>query len=288
MKIKHASRIAIAAALMFSTVAPAFAAPGKGFMDIPQRRTAPVTAMERIATTPAPTPARPRTEPTSITRLPGGTVTVAPVRSFAAMRFDRVVRQSFDLSCGAAALATLMEHYWGRDDMSERQIIDAVIAAAPESEKDQIANAGFSMLELKRHAEREGFIAGGFRLTDVNQIASLRAPAITLINSRGYAHFVVIKGVANGRVFIADPAFGNRAVPLQQFGREWNQTILVIVDPNAQGDPTFRMDPTRRTRTDTQQAAFDYNLQGRDTLTNMFSGQYTTLSGVQFSSFGEY
>jgi predicted double-glycine peptidase len=263
--------------------APALAAPGKGVPDMPRRAAAErAQAAEARRTEPA------GVRPIAFTRLPDRTVTVAPVRSFAEMRFDRVVRQAYDLSCGAAALATLMKYYWGRTGTAERQIIDAVIAAAPEAEREQIARAGFSMLELKRHAEREGFVAGGFRLPDVNQLSALRAPAITLINTRGYNHFVVIRGVVNGRVLIADPAFGNRAVPLNQFAREWNETILVIVDPRAQGDATFMIDPGRESRGDILQASMNRGLQMRDPNINLLSGTWTTLNGVQFSSFGEY
>ena len=80
----------------------------------------------------------------------------------------------------------------------------------------------FSLLELKRYGETRGYVSRGFKVTDPKKIAQLKIPALTLINTRGYNHFVVIKGVKNGEVFIADPAFGNSSKPLDTFVKDWS------------------------------------------------------------------
>lgn len=171
--------------------------------------------------------------------LPIGQTIYAPVQSFAALRFDGITRQTHDLSCGAAALATLLSGYFGRN-VSEKSIIDAILANAKVEDKAKIAEGGFSMLELKRHAEGGGLIAGGFRARSGADLRSLRAPAIALVTNRGYSHFVVIRRVVGDDVFIADPAFGNRVEPLAQFTKSWNKVFLVAVDPRQSQLPQER------------------------------------------------
>jgi uncharacterized protein len=162
--------------------------------------------------------------------LPNSQTVYAPVRSFAALRFDGIVRQTHDLSCGAAALATLLHGFFGRD-VSEKSVIDAILATATEEDKAKIAEGGFSMLELKRKAESVGLVAGGFRARNAEELRSLKAPAIVLVNNRGYSHFVVVRRVVGDDVFIADPAFGNRVETLSRFTASWNNVFLVAVDP---------------------------------------------------------
>jgi uncharacterized protein len=162
--------------------------------------------------------------------IPSGQVIYAPVQSFAALRFDGIVRQTHDLSCGAAALATLLHGFFARD-VTEKGIIDAILATASVDDKSKISEGGFSMLELKRYAEAAGLVAGGFRARTAEELRSLRAPAIVLVTNRGYSHFVVVRRVVGNDVFIADPAFGNRVEPLSKFGESWNKVFLVAVDP---------------------------------------------------------
>jgi uncharacterized protein len=162
--------------------------------------------------------------------LPIGQTIEAPVRSFAALRFDGIVRQTHDLSCGAAALATLLRGYFGHD-VTEKLVIDNILANTSEEDKVKIGEGGFSMLELKRHAEARGLIVGGFRARNAEELRSLRAPAIVLVTNRGYSHFVVVRRVVGNDVYIADPAFGNRVDPIARFTQSWNNVFLVAVDP---------------------------------------------------------
>lgn len=158
------------------------------------------------------------------------------------LRFKNVVRQAYDVSCGAAALATLLKYYYGQDT-TEQDLINSMLALG---DAEKIKKDGFSMLELKRQGEKLGYVVGGFRLADVDKLAYLKVPAITLIKTRGYNHFVVLKGVAQGTVFIADPAFGNRSMSLDQFGSVWDRVILVFVSPTRTGSNNFAYDGTVR------------------------------------------
>jgi len=143
------------------------------------------------------------------------------VRSLLEIRQDRVVMQEWDLSCGAAALATLLRYQHGLD-VSEHQVALALIA-----QKRYVANPafvrlrhGFSLLDLKRYVERAGLRGigyGGLQFGDVIE----RAPIMVPISSNGYNHFVIVRGQMGDRVLLADPNFGNRTMTVARFQRLW-------------------------------------------------------------------
>jgi len=171
-------------------------------------------------------------------QLPGNTNIRAPVTSYVSLRFKQVVKQGYDLSCGAAALATLLTYYYGIK-VNEKDLIDKVFSTSSDETKKKISQGGFSMLELKHLGESYGFAAAGFKVDDAAKLAKLKIPALTLITIRGYSHFVVLKGISRGQVFIADPAFGNRSRPLDRFAKEWDGVILVFVNNKIAANQEF-------------------------------------------------
>jgi predicted double-glycine peptidase len=144
------------------------------------------------------------------------------VRSLLEMRRARVVAQDFDLSCGAAALATLLTHQLG-DPVSEREVTLGLLGGRREYLDDPgllRVRQGFSLLDLKRYVERRGHRGVGLgNLTLADLVA--RAPVMVPVDLTGYDHFVVFRGLAGGRVFLADPAWGNRAMPVERFEAAW-------------------------------------------------------------------
>lgn len=187
---------------------------------------------------------------------PGGTLLNVPVESFVERKFKQVVRQNYDLSCGAAALATVFKYQYN-EDVDERDVIEGVLA---DSAIDEVIGAGFSMLELKRYSERRGYIVQGFKVADAVKLGEVDIPMITLINSRGYDHFVVVKGVRGDTVYIADPAFGNRALPLTDFQEEWRNVVLLIAHPERQTGQQLALDGTTRAPTQDIKLLLDRNL----------------------------
>jgi len=199
---------------------------------------------EHLAVPPEPQAPKP---PPRLDVVPlGDDVYHAHVQSYAEIRFQGIERQSQDLSCGAAALATMMRYYFNAD-YSEHDIIKAVLTSAGPEDKAKIAQYGFSMLELKHFAESKGFVAGGFRTENPQDLRKLRAPAIALVNSRGYKHFVVIRHVRGDEVAIADPVFGNRIESLDKFAKRWNNVILVVVAPGRVVNSAFLNAPNTAT-----------------------------------------
>ncbi len=148
------------------------------------------------------------------------------VMSIRERRFAYLVRQRYDLSCGSAALATLLRYYYGLKVTEEAIIKDILRHGDPE----KIRSRGFSMLDLKLCAERYGFKAAGYKLSP-DRLHLLHLPVIVLLDLNGYRHFVVLKGVRGNTVFLADPVYGHRTMSLSQFSRSWNRIFLAILGP---------------------------------------------------------
>lgn len=144
-----------------------------------------------------------------------------PVRSLIEQREDGVVVQRWDLSCGAAALATLLNSRHGLD-VDERSIAAQLIDRPDYLANPYIIRArhGFSLLDMKRVAARYGLVGEGFGGLDLAQLAAL-GPAIVRIEPHGYPHFVLVRAVRDGRVYLADPAYGQRSMTVRRFEKNW-------------------------------------------------------------------
>lgn len=153
-----------------------------------------------------------------------GTAAVRVV-SYRDIPFRSVVRQQYDFSCGSAALATLLRHHYGRD-VNEAAVFQAMYAGA---DQEAVRQRGFSLLDMKRYLEAHGYAADGFRI-DFDDLARSRSPAIIMIDHDGYRHFVVLKGVRDGRVLIGDPALGLRIYDRSTFEAMWNGVAFMIRD----------------------------------------------------------
>jgi len=137
------------------------------------------------------------------------------------MRRENVVIQKWDLSCGAAALDTLLHYAWG-DPATERDIARGLMTRKEYIEHPELVQIreGFSLLDLKRYVEGRGYKGIGLGQLDMNDLMEHR-PIMVPINALGYNHFVIFRGMYRGRVLLADPAWGNRTMTVDKFQRIW-------------------------------------------------------------------
>jgi hypothetical protein len=156
-----------------------------------------------------------------------------PVRSMKDLRDANVVKQRFDFSCGAAALATMLR-YGFADAVSERQILIDLFTGLSDDDRRTAERTGFSLLDLQRVARTRGYLAEGFRL-DPGQLPMLGGPVIVYIEPRGYKHFAVLRGIRGDRVYLADPSRGNIRMPIHTFLEAWLQDdgrgIIFAIEP---------------------------------------------------------
>ncbi|MDE1183637.1 C39 family peptidase [Paraburkholderia sp.] len=146
------------------------------------------------------------------------------VRSMRDIRYSHIVNQQFDYSCGAAALATLLKYGYGID-IPETELIGRMMAF---SSPDVVVKNGFSMLDMKKFVETIGLRGRGFRVT-TEALYHLQIPVMVLMNIEGYEHFVIVKHAQDGRIFIADPALGNRIVLEEDFTKTWNGLVFAVL-----------------------------------------------------------
>ena len=146
-----------------------------------------------------------------------------PVTSIIGRRFETVVRQQYDYSCGSAALATLLRYHYD-DPQSEQSVF---LGMFRDGDRAQIRRLGFSLLDMKRYLAGRGIAADGYRVT-LEQIVKARTPGIALINFNGYKHFVVVKGVEGDTLLLGDPSLGLRRETAHTFVKQWNGVFFAL------------------------------------------------------------
>lgn len=151
-------------------------------------------------------------------------VSNVPARSLQETKFSQVVRQQYDFSCGSAAIATLLTYHYNQQT-AEQDAFGAMYAAG---DKEKIATAGFSLLDMKNYLESIGYKADGYQAT-LDTLERAAVPAIALINYRGYRHFVVVKGIQDEEVLIGDPALGIKFMSREEFESHWDNGVLFII-----------------------------------------------------------
>ncbi|KRE97872.1 peptidase C39 [Frateuria sp. Soil773] len=161
--------------------------------------------------------------PLALTAASGGTLTLH-VTSLKEARFRNTIRQKYDFSCGSAAVATLLTYQYGYP-VSEQAAFEQMYL---HGDRAKINREGFSLLDIKRYLGANGFDADGFEVP-LEKLREERLPAIVLIDERGYHHFVVVKGLRDGRVLIGDPAMGTRSIPRSRFDAAWKNRLVFVI-----------------------------------------------------------
>ncbi len=151
-------------------------------------------------------------------------------------RYRDTIVQQRDFSCGSAALATMLHYHYGRP-ITETEALQAMYAAG---DKKKIEKEGFSLLDMKRYLATIGLQAEGYRVS-LDKLAEVGIPAIALVNINGYLHFVLVRGISDSEVLVADPALGMKTYSRSKFEEMWNKIFFVIVSEKEQGQKTFNL-----------------------------------------------
>jgi uncharacterized protein len=144
-----------------------------------------------------------------------------PVKSLTEIRRQNVMMQKWDISCGAAALGTILK-YQHDLDISEKEIAVSLMQREEYVKNPNIVKMrlGFSLLDLKRYVESIGYLGMGLGSLQLSDLVE-RAPIMVTVLIHGYNHFVVFRGIRKNRVLLADPAWGNRTMTIDQFMSIW-------------------------------------------------------------------
>lgn len=148
------------------------------------------------------------------------------------LKVRSVILQKYDYSCGSAAVATLLTYHYDHpltEETAFRTMFD-------HGDQEKIQKEGFSLLDMKRFLEAQGYPADGFEVS-LDELSKAGIPAIVLMVDKGYHHFVVVKGMRGEKVLLGDPAVGLRVLPREQFEASWpSRVVFVIHDSPTRGE----------------------------------------------------
>jgi predicted double-glycine peptidase len=154
------------------------------------------------------------------------------IRPYSELKFENIVHQAYDYSCGSAALVTVINNYLGIN-VTEQQAMEGMLS---HGERDKIIERrGFSLLDMKRYVASLGAVGAGYR-GELNDLAKLTQPAIVPIDYAGFKHFVVFRGIRGDVVYIADPSAGHIVFSVSQFAKLWDRNTLFLLNLPANGD----------------------------------------------------
>lgn len=156
--------------------------------------------------------------------IPGGGNIHKNLLSMKELKFVDMVPQHTDFSCGAAALATILKYSYNRD-VTENEVIDGLMKV---SNIDLVRQKGFSLLDIKNYTQSIGMRGRGYNVQP-DTLEKIHIPTIVLIDYKGYKHFVVLKKATADKVYIADPALGNRIMPRTEFDESWNGIVFAVI-----------------------------------------------------------
>jgi len=139
----------------------------------------------------------------------------------------RVVKQTYDFSCGSAALATLLNYNFG-EKLDETRVIEGLMRHGDAEKIEQ--RRAFSLLDMKSFIDVIGYKGVGYN-AEIEDLKTLKEPGIVPISVFGYKHFVVFKGIHGEHVFLADPSKGNISFTLNHFIDMWPEKVIFIVYP---------------------------------------------------------
>ena len=153
-----------------------------------------------------------------------GTMITKNIISMRERHFIDMVPQQTDFSCGAAALATILNYAYGYD-FTEADVIAGMLKV---SNPELVQTKGFSLLDIKHYVETLGLRGRGYTVNP-EILDRIKIPTIVLLDIRGYKHFVVLKKATPEKVYIADPALGNRVMDRQDFVDGWNKVTFAVI-----------------------------------------------------------
>ena len=163
--------------------------------------------------------------------IPGAGIINKNLLSMRELRYVDMVPQKTDFSCGAAALATILNYAYGRQ-LTENQVITGLLEV---SDAAEVREKGFSLLDMKNYVQKQGMRGRGYSMTP-ELLEQLKVPIIVLLDIRGYKHFVVVKKTTADKVYIADPALGNRILDTKEFVAGWNRVAFAVIGQGFQRD----------------------------------------------------
>ncbi len=145
------------------------------------------------------------------------------VKSFKELKYQDLIPQTYEESCGASSLATLMNMYDA--NVSERDLL-----------RDLNTTDMVNFFDLQNIAKKNGFKAKGYNITP-KIFQQLKVPVIArVLRHKDYPHFIVVQNIEGDFILSLDPNNGKRIITKNEFYSVWNKEdkgeILIVVPNN--------------------------------------------------------
>lgn len=129
--------------------------------------------------------------------------------------FKGIIKQSHDNTCGIAALSTLINGLIENSHVTEDDVVNAI-----KTSPNDVGDEGYSLRDLQQASEKLGHHAE-WRKINKTVLPKIKQPVILLIGlNTDFPHFVVLKGIVDNEVFLADPIRGNIRTAYKQLVTE--------------------------------------------------------------------
>jgi len=152
-----------------------------------------------------------------------------PITPYRTLRYEGVIGQTSYYTCGPAAVATLLTHYYGQPT-AESEILELSEKAMEGSGKSP-EQRGVTAFALRQALANKNIQARGMRLT----LASLRnyfrqgGLPVVLHVTKPQMHYVLAVGIVGDWVILADPSWGRRIQPLRALVEEQGFSGVTLV-----------------------------------------------------------
>jgi predicted double-glycine peptidase len=176
--------------------------------------------------------------PCALLVLVGATGLVAGVQvsgtctTYRELRYEGVVGQTSEYSCGPAAVATLLSCFYGLD-VNESDTLRG--AAEYDAAAGREVGSGITARALKRILVDQGIPTRGLIVSLYALVKHFDQRGLPLILhlTRPQKHYLVVVGIIGGHVVLADPSWGRRLLPVLELVTElgFDGVVLVPMPP---------------------------------------------------------
>ncbi len=167
------------------------------------------------------------------TSLPTDVGTSASCTSYREMRYEDIIGQTTEYSCGPAAVATLLSCFYGLD-VSESDVLQR--AEEYDAAAGRERGSGITALALKRALVDWGIATRGlFVSLDALRVHFEERGLPMIVHlTRPQKHYVVAIGITAGHVILADPSWGRRLLLLVELETEsgFDGVVLAPMPPS--------------------------------------------------------
>lgn len=162
------------------------------------------------------------------------------IKSVKELRNEQLIRQHYDFNCAAASLATLLNYQYG-ERYTELGITNALLVSVKPKKRAAARQNGFSLHHIQKVSKALGYKMASYNMDTLDELKAFNFPSMVRLVINDIPHFVVVTHIDNGRVFIADPAWGNRSMTYYQFMKKWERRYAVFILPKDKklGDKTL-------------------------------------------------